>query len=218
MLYECWREIARKHRHEMALCELASARRWTFAELAEHSENVDSSDQPISYPHGMTADFVVRVLGAWRAGKVVLPLETGQKAFAVSGLPPGIVHLKTTSASTGAPRAIAVTAAQLKADADNIVQTMGLRPDWPNLGVISLAHSYGFSNLVLPLLLHGIPLLLLDSPFPEKLRRSGAACSGLTLPAVPALWRVWHEAGAVPGNVRLAISAGGAFPLLPGQG
>jgi long-chain acyl-CoA synthetase len=41
---------------------------------------------------------------------------------------------------------------------------MGLRPDWPNLGVISLAYSYGFSNLVLPLLLHGIPLFLAPSP------------------------------------------------------
>jgi long-chain acyl-CoA synthetase len=43
---------------------------------------------------------------------------------------------------------------------------MGLRPDWPNLGVISLAYSYGFSSLVLPLLLHGIPLFLVPSPLP----------------------------------------------------
>jgi len=35
---------------------------------------------------------------------------------------------------------------KLAADAENIVATMGLRADWPNLGVISLAHSYGFSN------------------------------------------------------------------------
>ena len=50
---------------------------------------------------------------------------------------------------------------------------MGLRPDWPNLGVISMAYSYGFSNLVLPLLLHGIPLFLAPAPLPEVLR--GAA-------------------------------------------
>jgi acyl-coenzyme A synthetase/AMP-(fatty) acid ligase len=35
----------------------------------------------------------------------------------------------------------------------------------------------------------------------------------VTLPAVPALWRAWHEAGAVPANVRLAISAGAPLPL-----
>ena len=32
---------------------------------------------------------------------------------------------------------------------------------------------------------------------------------GITLAAVPALWRTWHEADAVPRNVRIAISAGG---------
>src|SRR5204863_4900590 len=110
--------------------------------------------------------------------------------------------------TTGVPRLVAFTAPQLMADAGNIVQTMGLRPDWPNLGVISLAHSYGFSNLVLPLLLHGIPLLLLDSPLPEAVRRSAELHPAITLAAVPALWRAWHEASAIPANVRLAISAG----------
>jgi acyl-coenzyme A synthetase/AMP-(fatty) acid ligase len=89
---------------------------------------------------------------------------------------------------------------------------MGLRPDWPNLGVISLAHSYGFSNLVLPLLLHGIPLILAPSPLPEALRRAATAERALTLAAVPALWRAWHEAGAIPPQARLAISAGAPLP------
>jgi acyl-CoA synthetase (AMP-forming)/AMP-acid ligase II len=99
------------------------------------------------------------------------------------------------------------------ADAENIVATMGLRPEWPNLGVISLAHSYGFSNLVLPLLLHGIPLILVGSVLPEALRRAAAGESAVTLAAVPALWRTWHEAKAIPPNVRLAISAGAPLPL-----
>jgi acyl-coenzyme A synthetase/AMP-(fatty) acid ligase len=90
---------------------------------------------------------------------------------------------------------------------------MGLRPDWPNVGVISLAHSYGFSNLVLPLLLHGIPLILAPSPLPETVRRAAANEPAVTLAAVPALWRAWHEAGGVPAQVRLAISAGAPLPL-----
>ena len=90
---------------------------------------------------------------------------------------------------------------------------MGLRPDWPNLGVISLAHSYGFSNLVLPLLLHGIPLILVPAPLPEMIRRAAGEESVVTLAAVPALWRAWHEAGGVPSQVRLAISAGAPLPL-----
>jgi len=91
---------------------------------------------------------------------------------------------------------------------------MGLRPDWPNLGVISLAHSYGFSNLVLPLLLHGIPLILAPSPLPEAVRQAAASETALTLPAVPALWSAWHQAGNLPRQVRLAISAGAPLPAV----
>ena len=90
---------------------------------------------------------------------------------------------------------------------------MDLRPDWPNVGVISLAHSYGFSNLVLPLLLHGIPLLLANGALPETLRRAGAEQPALTLAGVPALWQTWHESHAIPSNIRLAISAGAPLPL-----
>ena len=108
---------------------------------------------------------------------------------------------------------IAFTADQLTADAENIVATMGLRPDWPNLGVISLAHSYGFSNLVLPLLLHGIPLVLAGAPLPEIVRRAAETEKAVTLAAVPALWRAWRDAGAIPRQVRLAISAGAPLPI-----
>ncbi|MBI5383336.1 MAG: long-chain fatty acid--CoA ligase [Verrucomicrobia bacterium] len=129
-------------------------------------------------------------------------------------LPPAhCVHLKTTSASTGVARVIAFTGEQLAADAENIVATMGLRPDWPNLGAISLAHSYGFSNLVLPLLLRGVPLILVSSPLPEALRRAAEGWSALTLAGVPALWRTWHEARVIPPTVRLAISAGAPLSL-----
>ena len=118
-----------------------------------------------------------------------------------------------TSGTTATPRFVAFTASQLMADAENIVATMGLRADWSNLGVISLAHSYGFSNLILPLLLHGIPLILAGAPLPEIVLRAAAAEFDITLAAVPALWRTWHEADAIPRNVRLAISAGAPLPV-----
>src|SRR5438105_461822 len=98
MLYERWRKIAGEYGHELALCEPASGRRWSFAQLADDAELVKTAADSISYPQGITAGFVLTVLRAWRAGQVVLPLETGQQPFAISGLPPEIVHLKTTSA------------------------------------------------------------------------------------------------------------------------
>jgi len=147
-------------------------------------------------------------------GKVVCPLEPDQAPPQVPLPPRRCVHLKITSATTGAPRLVAFTGEQLAAEAENIIATMGLRPDWPNLGVISLAHSYGFSNLVLPLLLHGIPLILVPSALPEAVRRAAKGESAITLAAVPALWRAWHEVRAILFNVRFAISAG--VPLLVG--
>jgi long-chain acyl-CoA synthetase len=214
MLYERWREIARAGRDETALRDSASGRQWTFRGLALATEQARRSRQKLAFPQGSSAEFIFSVLRAWRSGQIVCPLESEQAAPEFSQhLPGSIVHLKTTSATAAAPRMVAFTAEQLASDADNIVATMGLRPDWPNLGVISLAHSYGFSNLVLPLLLHGIPLILAGAPLPEAIRRAAATEQAITLAAVPALWRAWHDADAIPSNVRLAISAGAPLPL-----
>ncbi len=210
MLYERWRQIAREYRNATALHDLARGKRWTFDQLAAAAES-ESTPGPIAFPQGQ--QFIFTLLRAWRSGQIVCPLEPGQTAPIFSQLPPNCVHLKTTSATTGAPRVVAFTGEQLAADADNIVASMGLRPGWPNLGVISLAHSYGFSNLVLPLLLHGIPLILVEAPLPETVRQAATAVDAITLAAVPALWRAWHEAGAIPSNVRLAISAGAPLPV-----
>ena len=84
-----------------------------------------------------------------------------------------------------------LTSDQLQADVDQIVSTMGLQWDRPNLGVISLAHSYGFSNLVLPLLLHGIPLVLVKDALPGTMATALSSVQRATLPAVPAMWRAW---------------------------
>jgi acyl-CoA synthetase (AMP-forming)/AMP-acid ligase II len=208
MLYDRWRQTAQELGKALALHDLASGRRWSFAALAREVEALPKGDAQVVYPQGHSAEFIFAILQGWRANAAVCPLEPGQEPPPVPAPPMPCCHLKTTSATTGAPRTIAFTAEQLAADADNIVTTMGLRPDWPNLGVISMAHSYGFSNLVLPLLLHGIPLILPPSPLPEAVRRAAAAASALTVAGVPALWNAWHEAGAVPPHVRLAISAG----------
>jgi long-chain acyl-CoA synthetase len=208
MLYERWRQIAAERAHEFALRELASGQRWTFGELARQAECTPGSGSNVLYPQGHSAAFIFTVLSAWRDHVVTCPLEPGQNASMDEIPPPPCCHLKTTSATTGQPRQIAFRAEQLAADARNIVDTMGLRPDWPNLAVISLAHSYGFSNLVLPLLLHGIPMILVPSPLPEAVRQAAGLMSTLTLPAVPALWRAWNESRTIPRQVRLAISAG----------
>lgn len=213
MLYEEWRKVAGERRNEVALRDFISDRHWTFAELFAEGERQPVGAAGVAFPQGHSLQFIIDLLAAWREQKLVCPLETGQTPPNI-GVPPGNhAHLKTTSGTGGTARFVAFTAGQIMADAENIVATMGLRADWPNLGVISMAHSYGFSNLVLPLLLHGIPLILAPAPLPEIIRRAAENQSGLTLPAVPPMWRAWHQAGAIPSNVRLAISAGAPLPI-----
>src|ERR1051326_6428858 len=130
MLYDHWRQVASVCGNEVALLEVAHGRRWTFCELACEAERQPRSDDPIVCPVGVSVQFVVDVLRAWRVGQVVCPLEMGQVPPRLAKpLPSGIAHLNTTSASTGMPRLVAYTAHQLLADARNIVATMGLRPE-----------------------------------------------------------------------------------------
>ena len=213
MLYERWQKVAGERPNEIALRDLASGRCWTFSQLSEEAEAPLPGQPPMVCPQGNSPEFIIAVLRAWRERRVVCPLDAHHQPMAVLPPLPPCCHLKTTPASTGVPRAVVFTPEQLAADAENIAATMGLRPDWPNIGVISLAYSYGFSSLVLPLLLHGIPLFLAPSPLPVALRCAAHAHWNLTVAGVPALWHAWHKAGAILSNVRLAISAGAPLPL-----
>ncbi|MGH8022403.1 MAG: class I adenylate-forming enzyme family protein [Limisphaerales bacterium] len=193
--------------------DLASGQSWTFSELCREAEGPLPDNCGIIFPQGNSSEFVISVLKAWRSEVIVCPLEAHHRPPDLLLPPRPCCHLKITPAGTAGGHVVAFTADQLAADAGNIVMTMGLRPDWPNLGVISLAYSYGFSNLVLPLLLHGIPLFLAPSPLPVALRCAAHADWNLTVAGVPALWHAWHKAGAILSNVRLAISAGAPLPL-----
>src|SRR3954463_14911192 len=171
MLYDRWREVARAGGSELALKDLSDGRAWTFAQLFTAGDRAEDPGANWICPKGNGPEFVLEVLRAWRHGRVVCPIE---ETDVVPDLPlpaANIAHVKRTSATTGAARFVTFTGEQLAADCTNIVATMGLRREWPNLAAISLAHSYGFSNLVLPLLLEGIPLLLVKSPLPQSHRR-----------------------------------------------
>lgn len=213
MLYERWCRIASEKGNEIALRDVTTGRCWTFDQLRQSGENYPVSPGRMLFPQGNSPEFILMLLSAWEHGKMTCPLEAGQVIPDCETFPSGCIHFKLTSATTGTARMIAFTGPQLAADVDSIVATMGLRSEWPNLGVISLAHSYGFSNLVLPLLLHGIPLILLSSPLPEAVRRVISEGLPLTVAAVPALWRTWHEANVIRENVRLAISAGAPLSI-----
>lgn len=214
MLYERWLETVHEFGDRLALDDRINQRRWTFVDLAAAVKQRPHTEGGICFLQGRDVHFLLELLVAWRDNIVVCPLEADEPIPDLPGpLPSGIVHLKQTSGTTATKRCVLFTAEQLAADANNIVATMGLTPDSPNLGVISLAHSYGFSNLALPLLLHGVPLTLAESPLPAAMRAAADTGDNWTVPAVPALWQTWADADAIPRNLRLAISAGAPLPL-----
>ena len=208
-LYRTWQKRVAEQPDATALIDAVSGQAFTFAELD------NSKMPPAGAPRGMSPRFVQQTLGGWCQGEPLVMLD-GHTNRIGTEIPDGIAHVKTTSGSTGEPRFILFTAEQLAADAANIVATMGLSAERPNVGVISMSHSYGFSNLVLPLLLHGIPLILGGDPLPGSLARAldHLPEPGGTVPAVPAMWRAWLNAGCLdPNKIRLAISAGAPLTL-----
>ena len=212
MLYEQWLRTLESHTDRPALYDRASGRVWSFSDLQRELLSAPAVPR-IVHPSGRDAGFVIEVLRGWRMGSMVCPLEPGQEAPVAAQRAEGFSHMKLTSSTTGPARMIGLSGAQMAADAEQIVATMGLHEDSPNLGVISLAHSYGFSNLVLPLLLHGIPLILLPSAFPAAVFQEASQWSDVSLPAVPALWQAWANGGKLPSSIRLAISAGAPLPV-----
>jgi acyl-CoA synthetase (AMP-forming)/AMP-acid ligase II len=214
MLYERWRKVCRATPDRLAIWDGADGRHCTFAELAQAAERQTLRDHPVHCARGSGPEFILSVLAAWRFGQILVPLESGQAEPTPARWPAGdIAHLKTTSATGGVSRLIAFTAEQLAADCENVVSSMGLTADLPNVAAISLAHSYGFSNLVLPLLLKGIPLLIAGSALPESVRAAMERAPEVALPSVPALWQAWQEAGILSDRIRIAISAGAPLPL-----
>ena len=213
-----WQQTLARSGDGIALLDTATGARHTFIklqrlvealpELPPHSLHIVSVNEGI-------ANFVAQTLRAWRDGAVLCPVEReGAKVPDIAGLPEGIAHLKLTSGSTGEPRCVMFRAEQLAADAENIRATMELDASCPNLAVISVAHSYGFSNLVLPLLLQGHPIVSVPDALPGSLRMAFGQGQRLTLPAVPAMWRAWWQSGLLKeAPIALAISAGAPLPL-----
>ena len=123
--------------------------------------------------------------------------------------------IKLTSGSTGAPRALPFSHAQMLADGRQVCASMDIRPDDRNLAVIPFGHSYGLGNLVVPLLAQGTSLVCADTPLPHALAALTARHRPTVFPAVPALLRALAEADLPAdafASVRTVISAGSPLP------
>ncbi|HEX8373100.1 MAG TPA: class I adenylate-forming enzyme family protein [Chthoniobacterales bacterium] len=175
------------------------------------------------------------LLAIWRNDQIALPLDaslrselTGQILQTASAsaliLESGIQPLasataacfsadtslfKVTSGTTGTPRLIAFTLSQIGADSDHICATMGLRETDVNYGAIPLSHSYGFSNLLTPLLTQGIPLVVEQDNLPHAMVAGLTNTHATVLAGIPVLYQSLTRLGLdLPPHVRLCITAG----------
>jgi long-chain acyl-CoA synthetase len=125
------------------------------------------------------------------------------------------VLLKLTSGTTAAPRAICFTSARLLADCDQICETMQIGRRDLNYGTISLSHSYGFSNLVTPLIARGVPMVLSSDRMPRAILDGLIASEASVFPGMPVLYQALCEIEEPPPlpALRLCISAGAPLPL-----
>jgi len=214
MLYPQWLEISERYAAETAVIDGASGEVIRFDDLAGRAAALPPATGPVIARSG-DLDFILQILRAWRDCQPVVPVERDTPNPSLPGeVPAGIVLVKHTPGATGIPRGIHFTADQLIAEAARLVPAMEMSRDRPNLAVISLAHSYGFSNLVLPLLLHGIPMHALPVPFPQAVAAAFAGHAALNVPAVPSIWRAWFRSGILDGApIAGAFSAGAPLPL-----
>ena len=197
--------------------------------------------QTVIFAEGNGSDWLRVFIGLLKANAVVVALDPGeppaaQRATAAAIRAPwlwsaGQLHtlaprrapardgrrlLKLTSGSTGVPRALAFTDAQMLADGRQVCRGMEIAAGDVNLGLIPFGHSYGLGNLVLPLLLQGTPIVCGLPALPHAIAEVIARWRPTVFPAVPAILRALAESDVTAAqlqSLRTVISAGA--PLAP---
>src|SRR6266446_6213545 len=138
----------------------------------------------------------------------VLPMGTSAATTHWRNDPPTL--LKLTSGTTAAPRAIRFRSEQLLADCDQICDTMGISDADLNFGVIPISHSYGFSNLLTPLIARGVPMVVSRDRTPRAVLADLARTNATVFPGTPIFYQAFCDMHDVPAlrQLRLCISAG----------
>jgi long-chain acyl-CoA synthetase len=87
---------------------------------------------------------------------------------------------------------------------------MGITDTDLNFGVIPISHSYGFSNLLTPLLARGVPTTLSPDRLPRAVLDDLARTKATVFPGMPVFYQAFCEMDRPPElpNLRLCISAG----------
>jgi acyl-coenzyme A synthetase/AMP-(fatty) acid ligase len=92
---------------------------------------------------------------------------------------------------------------------------MGITDGDVNFAVIPMSHSYGFSNLLTPLMVRGVALALSSDRLPRAIMANLSASGATVFPGMPVFYQAFLELVETPDlpNLRLCISAGAPLPL-----
>jgi long-chain acyl-CoA synthetase len=227
-LLAAWEETLAQRQDSPAIYDTRREVLRTFGDIegrARELENKIEGDRVYPIDYGNQPDWPSHLLAALRRKVVALPMESTitepQRAAALRmckagdwGAPPPAL-LKLTSGTTAAPRAIRFRSEQLLTDCIQICDTMGITRDDVNFGVIPLSHSYGFSNLVTPLLVRGVAIVLSRDRMPRAVLDDLARTGATVFPGMPVFYQAFCEMENAPSlpKLRLCISAGAPLPL-----
>jgi len=123
----------------------------------------------------------------------------------------GVAVMKLTSGSTGLPKAVLTSEANLAADVDHITTAMGVGADDVQLAATPLSHAYAIGNLVLPVIWQGTAMVLRDGFVPHRLVDDVTTHRVRVWPGVPFMFEhvLQHPpAGGLPPCLEQLISAG----------
>ena len=154
------------------------------------------------------------VVSAVPSGSVeIVRLRTAASTANWGEKPPSL--LKLTSGTTATPRAIRFRSEQLLADCEQICDTMGISDVDLNFGVVPISHSYGFSNLLTPLIARGVAMVLSQDRTPRAVLEDLAKTNATVLPGMPVFYQAFCEMENPPllSKLRLCISAGAPLPI-----
>jgi acyl-CoA synthetase (AMP-forming)/AMP-acid ligase II len=227
-LLAAWEETLAQKRDAPAIFDRRGEVLRTFADIESRARELEGrieDDRVYPIDQGNQPDWPSHLLAALRRRVVALPLEStitaAQREVALRMCneggwdAPRPVLLKLTSGTTAAPRAIRFRSEQLLADCLQICDTMGINCDDVNFGVIPLSHSYGFSNLVTPLLVRGVAMVLSRDRMPRAVLDDLARTGATVFPGMPVFYQAFCEMENAPPlpKLRLCISAGAPLPL-----
>jgi len=233
-LLKAWEKTLARKRDMPAIFATSGEVIRTFFGIEEHAQAVEAN-MPASKPLdvnpvqiGNHVDWPSLFLACLRTQRVVLPLDESiskqqaEAAFSIAARSritdwgerrPTL--FKLTSGTTAVPRLVRFRSDQLLADCNQICETMGISDADLNFGVIPIAHSYGFSNLLTPLMVRGVPIVISRDRTPRAILADLARSNATVFPGMPVFYQAFCEMENIPmlPKLRLCISAGAPLPI-----